>query len=790
MVARRADAESESLTAARAYLERGWKLVPVPYKAKAPTKPGWQDLDITPRNVEEYFDAVRQNIGVCLGRDSGGLVDVDLDCPEALALADDFLPTTGSVFGRPSKKRAHRLYVTDLFKTESKAVIKYQEPPGLARDGSGAMLVELRIGAGGKGAQTLFPPSRHPSGESITWDTDKECGRVDGDELKQQVALLAAATLLVRHYPASGTRHGAALVLGGVLARAQWHEDDIAWFVEVVAKAAGDEETNDRIEAATSAVELLAAGDDTPGLPRMREEWTDEVANLFARWIGYDANGGTDRNAPPPSGVKQTDIIIALAEEAELFHSRDGVCYADVPANGHRETWPLNSKGSGGFAQWLRHRFYQATGAAPNPTALTAALSTLAAMALYDGPVHEVYVRIAAVDDRVYLDLCDEDWRVIEIDTKDWRVVTDPPVRFLRRRGMLPLPMPSAHPSAKSRREAIDKLEDYVNAATDDDFCLLVSYLLAALRGRGPFVVLLLMGEPGAAKTTLARMLKALVDPNKAPLRAPPREARDLFVAANNSFLIAFDNFSDLPDWLSDMMCRLATGGGFGTRQLYTDDDEMLFDAMRPVALTCIDNVVVRGDLTDRAVFLTLPAIPEKKRRHERDFWAAFERDKPAILGALLDIVAGGLRELPRVKLEGYPRMADFAEWATACEQAASDVLWEAGLFAAAYDTNRARAAQLVIEEDLVANAIRRLMARQQDEPWRGTTKALLEELSEIVGETIRQHRSWPKAPNALARRMNKASGVLRKIGIKIAAAQAKKTNRRLWRISKRNDGA
>ena len=111
-----------------------------------------------------------------------------------------------------------------------------------------------------------------------------------------------------------------------------------------------------------------------------------------------------------------------------------------------------------------------------------------------------------------------------------------------------------------------------------------------------------------------------------------------------------------MPDWLSDMLCRLSTGGGFGSEQeLYTDEDEMLFDAMRPVALTCVDDVVIRGDLADRAIFLTLMAISEKKRKHERDFWAAFESDKPAILGALLDCVAGGLRELPNVKLDQYP---------------------------------------------------------------------------------------------------------------------------------------
>ena len=619
--------------AARRYIGRKWKPLPVARGRKGPTRKDWPAWEVGDADeyVKEHFTGALVNVAVQLGKRSDGLVDVDLDCLEAVRLAPEFLPETKSVFGRTSKRRAHHFYKTDLCETEPRAVIPFKETKALNE--KEVMLVELRIGAGSSGAATLAPPSVHPNGELITWDSDGDPAVVDGEDLKKRCAMLAAATLLVRHYPGEGGRHAAALVLGGVLARASWDVKNIEWFVGAIAQAAGDKEADDRILAATSAVEQLEAGEDTPGLPRMRTEWGAEVADLFAQWIGYDANGakGGHSSSTSTAGDSQTAQLIALAEAAELFHTREGACYADVLINGHRETWPLTSKGSGGFALWLRHQFYQATAGAPNSQALTAAVNTLAAKARYDGPVNEVYVRIAAVDGRVYLDLCDEDWRVVEIDDNGWGVVTEAPVRFLRRRGMLPLPIPEKH-TAATRRKAIDKLYGYVNVASDADFALLISFLLAALSGRGPFVVLVVLGEPGAAKSTLERLLKELVDPNKAPLRAPPREARDLFVAANNAYLIAFDNFSELPGWLSDMLCRLSTGGGFGTRQLYTDEDEMLFDAMRPVVLTCIDNVIIRGDLTDRAIFLTLLAIPENKRRHQRDFWAAFDRDKAAIL--------------------------------------------------------------------------------------------------------------------------------------------------------------
>jgi len=135
-----------------------------------------------------------------------------------------------------------------------------------------------------------------------------------------------------------------------------------------------------------------------------------------------------------------------------------------------------------------------------------------------------------------------------------------------------------------------------------------------------------------------------------------PREDRDLFIAASNGHVLAFDNVSGLPAWISDTLCRLATGGGFAVRQLYSDQDEVLFDAARPVILNGIEDIVTRPDLADRAVFLTLEPIPEERRRPEQELWAAFEAERPRLLGVLLDAVAKGLAELPRTKLDKLPR--------------------------------------------------------------------------------------------------------------------------------------
>ena len=282
------------------------------------------------------------------------------------------------------------------------------------------------------------------------------------------------------------------------------------------------------------------------------------------------------------------------------------------------------------------------------------------------------------------------------------------------------------------------------------------------LRDRGPYPVLVLSGEQGSAKSTFSAILRALLDPNTAPLRALPREDRDLFIAASNGHVLAFDNVSGLPPWISDTLCRLATGGGFAVRQLYTDQDEVLFDAARPVILNGIEDIVTRPDLADRAVFLTLEPIPEERRRPEAELWAAFDAERPRILGALLDAVVWGLKRLPDTHLPKLPRMADFALWATACETA----LWPDGTFWSAYCGNRDEAVEDVIDADPVAAAVRALMVERTE--WTGTASDLLGALAEVVGDRIAKAKTWPASPRALSGRLRRAATFLRKIGIEI----------------------
>jgi hypothetical protein len=465
--------------------------------------------------------------------------------------------------------------------------------------------------------------------------------------------------------------------------------------------------------------------------------------------------------------VSSTDVLLNVATAARLFHASDGSGFADLIIDGHRETWPLRSKR---FQGWLRQQYYERTWDAPSPAALNAALNVLEAQAQFDGPQRKISVRLAKQDGLIYLDLADEFWRCVEIGPNGWRIAEDPPVRFRRSAGMQPLPLPV-------RGGSIESLAPFF--ASENDFVLVVAWLLGALRAGGPFPVLAIAGEQGSAKTVLSKLLRALIDPSVAPVRALPRDEREMFIAASNGHVLAFDNLSGLPPWLSDTLCRLTSGGAFSTRRLFTDQDEILFAAARPIILNGIEEVITRPDLADRAILLMLAPIAERQRRPETALWREFELARPRILGALLDAAAHGLQMLPQVRLQWLPRMADFALWVAACETG----FRPEGAFEAAYSNNRRDAIENIVEADPVAARVREIMADRAQ--WAGSASDLLLAGANVAGNPMVGNRSgWPKSPRALAGRLRRAQTFLRTLGIEIVFGREGRLGTRTIRIT------
>jgi hypothetical protein len=472
--------------------------------------------------------------------------------------------------------------------------------------------------------------------------------------------------------------------------------------------------------------------------------------------------------------ASQSTMLLDIGRQSHicLFHDDNDMTYATLEFKDRIETWPLRSKG---FKRHLTEQFLAQAGKIPGTQAMQDALNALDALAALQGPLYPTYVRLGEIDDEVHLDLADERWRNVRVDAKGWKIIDEAPVKFRRAKAILPLPVPV-------RDGSLADLRPFVNLDGDDQdsWILFVSCLVMTLRPHGPYPILIVGGEQGSAKSTLCQMVKRLVDPNSASLRASPREERDLVIAAMNGWVLSFDNLSRLPEWLSDALCRLSTGSGFATRKLYTDSEEEIFAAQRPIVMNAIEDIATRPDLLDRAVLLKLPVIDESQRMDEKTFWHDFDEARPRILGSLLDVVSAGLKRLPSIGREGLPRMADFSVWGRAIAEACG---WKPDDFDSAYEVNRSEADALALDASPLTKTLRQLMKTRA--MWEGEPEAFYEEMTAVAGEEVTRRRDWPGASHILSGRLKRLAPVLRRRGLDVQQGRTK--DNRFIQITKRN---
>jgi energy-coupling factor transporter ATP-binding protein EcfA2 len=305
-----------------------------------------------------------------------------------------------------------------------------------------------------------------------------------------------------------------------------------------------------------------------------------------------------------------------------------------------------------------------------------------------------------------------------------------------------------------------------VNLDDDDQQALIVGYLMSVLQPSGLRPALALSGTQGSGKSTLARMIKRMLDPNRTDLRSIPHTERDLFVAAKNSAILAFDNVSSIPLSMSDPLCRLASGTGFGVRKNYSDDEEMLFEGGRSILLNGIPaELCDRDDLRDRTIVVALPQIPSDRRLTEQELWRRFDELHPQVLGSLFTAAAIALKNYKSINVASSPRMADFYKWVLAAESALPLAI---GQFAEAFEHDRRDATDSTLDNSPVGSTIISLIEMKPNRIWRGTYMELLEELERLVNGQFRGRFDWPKTAKALSVLIQRMKPALKERGIEI----------------------
>jgi len=751
---------SGNMEAALAYAERGLQVFPVHFlrkgqcscggaECKSPgkhpiPKNGCLDATVDEGVVRKWWKVNPEaHIGIATGPESGCFV-VDLDGQQGI---EDFGELHDEALDVPMVSTGGGGRHLWFAYPDSRAI------------NNGTKLHGTCIDIRGAGGYVVCPPSGHQSGTSYAWETP-----LNGS-LPEAPEWLLDWISSVKGTPGK-------LVMAGDLdgpgvAEGKRHET----LVEYVGRHLGHR------EAGTVVLQKALRWASTCTPPMDEEEVLKVVTDIEQRHRANNPDGETSEKPEKRRQRTQAALLLDLAVGTEVFHDTEGRAFVAFQIDQHVESWPVRSRV---FRQWLARSYWLEHKSTANSQAIDDALNVLEGSTLFDGDEERVHIRTAFTGDvsdaddadiptqSIAVDLGTPDWKCVVVTAEGWSIVDRSPVWFRRSPGLRPLPIPQ-------RGGSVDLLQGYLNIQPES-WPLLAAWLLAALRPTGPYPVLALYGEAGTGKSTASRILRALADPNEAPLRRQPKNEEDLVIAAHNSWVLTLDNLSRIPVWLSDAICRLSTGGGFSTRTLFKNEEETLFSQTRPVIVNGIEELAVRGDLVDRCLQVTLERIDEADMIPEAEFWAEFERQAPLIFGGLLSALSMALRKLPETHLDALPRMADFALLATAGEEALG---LQTGGFIEAYRQAASTANETVLDASNVGRAVRKLMTTTSS--WEGTASELLSTLEQKIDDEERKSREWPKDGRGVSNRLRRIAPNLRAEGIGVEFVREMK--RRIIRL-------
>ncbi len=652
--------ETSTLHAATIAVREGKAVVPVPTGEKGPVLTGWTTLRLAEADLPDFFGN-GENLGLILGAPSNGLIDIDLDAQESLALASEFLPSTSRRHGRASKPDSHWWYVA----TPTPRPTKYA-------DIDGTCLVELRS----TGQQTIIPPSLHPSRERIAWSANGDPASVEASTLERAVAQLAAAVILVRHWPKKGSRHDCVLPLAGLLLRGGWSADEAERFVGTVVRATGDEEARSRLKDVQSTAVKLANGSAVTGGRTLAKLVGEDVVAKLREWLHLSPSSHSRIVVASPLQNAVRSVI--LDKEVSAFDKRRHV--ADLVATGLRECGEFYRTADGRAfffshaertlldleQRQFQHLLTTFTGLSAKEGFFTFTLDVLQATTSRQAPLVQVHT-LASFDSSTGL-LATSDggggiWFRERLGKWEQGHNGDHGLLFLTEAEATPW-VPEFGANGRA-------LEWYLNQflfghhplSREDQQTLLQMWLFQQFFPplRRTRLTPACLGPHGSGKTTGGRLIGRLLLGPAFDVSGIHRDREDAFMAAvTNRVLFGLDNADSRIPWLEDALARYATGERYRLRRLYTTNDEVSYTPRAILMLSSRDPQFNRPDVAERL----LPLYFERPARYiaEDTIYAGLETRRGAIMGAVLTRlgeIADGLAEVKAPPLAF--RMADFA---------------------------------------------------------------------------------------------------------------------------------
>jgi hypothetical protein len=443
----------------------------------------------------------------------------------------------------------------------------------------------------------------------------------------------------------------------------------------------------------------------------------------------------------------QTDKILNLASDLTLFHDQNEETYTFL----HNETVSLKSPK---LKHYLSSIMYERMGKAPNTDALNQAINVLKGNALFKGKKIELHNRIAWHENAIWYDMGNGE--SVKVTQTGWEI-TNSPILFRRynHQEVQVRPLSGGNPK---------DIYDSLNIPNDCKLLTLV-YIITCFIPEIPHPIFHPHGAQGAGKTTLCKVIKKLCDPSTMDVLIMPRDAQQLVQKIAHHHVCLFDNISNMQPWISDILAQACTGAGLSKRQLYTDDDDIIYQFKRVIGLNGINLSITRADLMDRSILLSVDRITPRKRMNEAEFWAAFEEKRPYILGGIFDALSKAISLHPLVDLMNLPRMADFTQWGYVIAEALGH---KGDEFSELYQININSQNEEIIQGNTLAQAVIKLL--DEKDIWHGYIKSAWDALKEIAfpgsDKPDKYDSTFPLTPRSLRDHLTRIKSNLNDKGI------------------------